>query len=86
MPVAPVDQDDLPMPGEYDVGLAGERLIVESIAESHSVDHTSDSQLGLRVLIPDPRHSLAAFLGGHGVGHETPRMTRDNRWDSHDPA
>lgn len=56
MPEATIDQDDGPVPGQDDVGHAGEVAPVEHESVTHPVESRSDADLGTRVGLADAAH------------------------------
>jgi hypothetical protein len=62
MPETAVDKDDLPTPREDQIRRFRERLWVQAITKTHSMDRTSYDQFGLRVFASDTRHQDASLF------------------------
>jgi hypothetical protein len=58
-----MNEDDFLVPGQNDVGLAGNLLAVQPESVTETVQHGANDLLRLRVLVPHPRHLLATLLG-----------------------
>jgi hypothetical protein len=63
VPEATVDENNLSQPGQYQVRPSWELVIVEAIAESHSVNKAADNHFRLGTGAADLPHILASFLG-----------------------
>jgi hypothetical protein len=71
MPKATMHLHDRVMLGENDVGLAGERLVVESVSEPHPMQQAPHRHFGASVLVANQRHHLGPLACGDGVHHVT---------------
>ena len=57
---------------ENQIGLAGQILHVQTVAETHPVQQFSNTHLGLRVASPDMGHVETTDLCCVDVGHSNP--------------
>lgn len=69
VPEAAVHEDHSPVPGQHEVGPAGQVLAMQAVTQPVSVQVLADEQLGLGVLAPDAGHVVAAGGRGVDVGH-----------------
>ncbi len=67
MPETAVYEHYLSSAGEDHVWATRKRAGMQPISVAHSMYKTSDTKLDLRILIPDPTHSLASFRTGKGI-------------------
>ena len=67
VPEAAVDEDAGAVLAQYDVGVAGQARVVESVAEAAGVQPAAYGHLGLGVCRTDGRHVLMPLLRGHRI-------------------
>ena len=72
MPEAPMDEDRLAAPPEYNIGLSGKVLGMEAVAVAEGVEKASNGHLRACVLRPDCAHYTTAFFRREGVFQSSP--------------
>jgi hypothetical protein len=75
MPKASMHENNLPPARENDIGTAGKRVVMKTVAISHPVNQTADSEFGTHVLAPDRPHHQAALLRGDPVHRDYRRFS-----------
>jgi hypothetical protein len=76
MPEASVNKQNGFRARKYQIGLAGQILHMQTVAETHAVQQSSDTHLGLRVASPNMGHVEATDLCCVDVGHSNPTISR----------
>ena len=74
MPEATVDEYGESMPGEDEIGPAGQVLPMQAEPEPHPVRDAANREFRRGVPRPDPGHQLAPSPGVHDVGHGKARQ------------
>ena len=72
VPEAAVDEDDLAVLGQDEVGFAGEGPVfgaADGEAEAEAVEHGAQGELRPGVATVDAGHDRGAFGGGEDIGH-----------------
>ena len=69
MPEAAMNKDDRPMPGQDDVGLAGQRTIMKPEPEAGLVQQGPHDEFRLGVLALDQGHATTAFFFCKNIHH-----------------
>lgn len=82
MPEATVNEDDGIVSGQYEIGFAGKRFVVEFVAKAMSMEIFTHEHFGLCVFAFNAAHVEGALFFGMNVGHGykvRPRMDTDER-------
>ncbi len=69
MPKTTMDEDNLLLPCEYDIGASWQIVLVERVSIAQSMDHASDSEFRRSICRTYQPHSLASLLLREIVSH-----------------
>jgi hypothetical protein len=61
MPETTVNENDLSMTNENDVGMSGKTSLMKPKPETHAMKRAADAELETRVLAADAAHDLRPF-------------------------
>jgi hypothetical protein len=69
VPKAPMDENNLLVFPEDDIGIPGQIVSAGSKSITHPMDHRPDRYFGQSIIAPNAAHNLASFIRRKNVGH-----------------
>ena len=76
LPIAAMNKDDLAKPGEHQSGTSRQIVAMHPVAKAKTVGDPPDSQLGFRILAPNPGHQDRSLFRYQDV-HERGLLDRE---------